>query len=106
METFDKNAFIEDLTNQLKTEVKEFNVDNILKIYELIEEYIENQCKEYLYCFDICKELKATNFNAYDSECNTIKELAYACLYEFVLEELQDIIANPERFINEQINLK
>jgi translation initiation factor 2 beta subunit (eIF-2beta)/eIF-5 len=88
METFNKYELIKDLTNQLKTEIKKFNVNNTLKIYEFIEEYIENQCEEYLDCFNICKELNAIDFRAYDSECNTIKQLAYACLYEFVLVEL------------------
>jgi len=88
MSNFNKYAFIEDLTNQLKTEIKEYDVRDIDKLDELIYEAIDNACIYYADCFDICKELNATDFTAYDIECSTINQLAYAVLFEFIGEKL------------------
>jgi hypothetical protein len=47
-------------------------------------------------------ELNATDFTAYPNPCNTINELAYECLYEFIYEELD--FSELEELINEQVN--
>lgn len=102
METFNKYAFIQDLTSQLKTEIKEYEVHDMDKITDLVDEYIDNACIYYSDCFDICKELNATDFSAYDVECNNINQLAFACLYEFVREELD--YNELEELIIEKVN--
>lgn len=88
METFNKYGFIQDLTDFLTNEIKNYDVDSIDKIHELIFEYIDNECIYYNTCFDICKELNATDFKAFDIECNTINQLAFCALNELVNEEL------------------
>jgi hypothetical protein len=102
MKTFNKYAFIEDLTNQLKTEIKKYNVEDMDKIHVLISELIDSECTYYYDCFIICMELNATDFTAYPNPCNTINELAYECLYEFIYEELD--FSELEELINEQVN--
>jgi len=88
MTQFNKYVFIEDLTNQLKTEIKQYEVQDMDKITDLVDEYIDNACIYYSDCFDICKELNATDFSAYDLECTNICQLAYCCLDEFIRENL------------------
>lgn len=102
MENFNKYLFIEDLTNQLKTEIEKYDVDNIDEVKVLICEIIDNQCTYYSDCFDICNELQATDFTAYYKEINNISELAFEALYEFVYEKLD--FAELEELINEKVN--
>jgi len=102
MSNFNKYAFIQDLTSQLKTEIKEYDVRDIDELDRLIYEAIDNACIYYADCFDICKELNATDFSAYDLECTNICQLAYCCLDEFVREELD--YNELEELINEQEN--
>jgi hypothetical protein len=99
MENFNKHLFIEDLKQQLKTEIKKYGVDDMDDLHVLISENIENECTYNYDCFMICMELNATDFTAYANPCNTISELAYECLYEFVYEELD--MNELEELINE-----
>jgi hypothetical protein len=102
MREFNKYLFIEDLTNQLKTEIKEYDVQDMDKLEELISESIDNECIYNANCFAICYTLDATDFTAYGIECQNINQLAYAALDEFVREELD--YNELEEFINEQVN--
>ena len=102
METFNKYGFIQDLTDFLTNEINKHEVDTMDKIHELIYEYIDNECIYYSTCFDICKELNATDFNAYDMECTTINQLAFCALNELVNEELN--FNELEILIDEKIN--
>lgn len=99
METFNKYAFIQDLTFFLTNEIEN---DNYTDINVLINEYIDNECIYYNTCFDICKTLGATDFTAYEIECNNINQLAYCALWELVNEELD--FNELENLINEKIN--
>lgn len=99
MTTFNKYAFLEDLANDLKTEIEKYDVQDMDSVLTLIDEAIDNQCIYYADCFDICKELNATDFTAYEMPCNTINALAFAALYEFVHAEfdyleINDLIDN------------
>lgn len=102
MTQFNKYAFLEDVKTDLQTEIKNGNADNAADLYTLIHEYIDNACIYYSDCFDICKTLCATDFTAYDIECNTIDALAYAALSQYVFEELD--INELEESINELQN--
>ena len=102
MTQFNKYLFIQDLTNQLKTEIEKYNVEDMNSIHVLINELIDSECTYYYDCFQICIELNATDFTAYLNPCNTINELAYEALYEFVYEELDT--NELEELIHEQVN--
>jgi hypothetical protein len=102
MTQFNKYAFIEDLTNQLKTEIKEYDVRDMDEIDVLSYEFIANACIYYSDCFDICKELNATSFDMFDTTCTDICQLAYCALYELVNEQLDR--NELEELINEQVN--
>jgi hypothetical protein len=102
MKTFNKYAFIEDLTNQLKTEIKNYGVDDMDAIETLISEQLDNEVIYYADCFDICKELNATSFDMFDIPCNDICQLAWCALYELVGEQLDR--NELETLINEQVN--
>lgn len=102
METFDKYGFIQDLNDFLTNEINKHEVDTMDKIHDLIFEYIDNECIYYSNCWDICKELNATNFNAFDMECTTINELAFCALNELINNELD--FNELETLIEEKIN--
>ena len=102
MSNFNKYAFIQDLTSQLKTEIKEYDVQDIEQLDTIVHEFIDNECIYYADCFDICKELNATDFTAYDMECSTINQLAYCALFEFIGEQLD--YNELYQLINEQVN--
>lgn len=102
MSNFNKYAFLRDLRNQLITEIEKYDVDYIDEIEVLISEIIDNQTTYHSDCFDICKELNAHDFTIYLNECNNIGNLAFACLYEFVQEnldfsELEEICNNKQK---------
>ena len=99
MENFNKYLFIERLRIQLKEEIKEYDVQDMDTLYSLIHTAVDDECTYYYDCFKICMELNATDFTAYANPCETINELAYECLYEFVCEELD--INELEELINE-----
>jgi hypothetical protein len=88
MTNFNKYAFLEDLKNQLITEIEKYDVDYIDEVHPLISEIISNQSIYHYDSFLICIELNAFDFRAYDIECNNISELAFAALHEFVYEKL------------------
>lgn len=96
MNTFNKYQFLVDLKIDIISGIKSGNIHDI---QEYIINEIDNACIYYSNCFDICKELNATDFNAYDFECDTIMDLAYACLYQFVFSELDT--NELEEFLNE-----
>ena len=102
MENFNKHLFIEDLKTELKTEIKNYKVDDMDDLYTLISERLEYETTYYYDCFMICMELNATDFTAYPNPCYTISDLAYECLREFVYEELD--MNELEELINEQVN--
>jgi uridine phosphorylase len=88
METFNKYQFIEDLSSIITKGINNGEINSSDDYYTLMHEEIERECIYYSNCFDICKELNATDFTAYDMECNTISELAYAALYQYTIDEL------------------
>lgn len=85
MKTFNKYKFIQDLQSQIIDDIKSGNIESY---YTFIHEYIEITCIYYSDCFDICKELNATDFMAYKFKCNNIYDLAYSALYEYAINEL------------------
>lgn len=88
MTHFNKYAFLEDLRSRLITEIEKYDVDYIDEVHPLISEIIDSECTYNSDCFDICNELQANDFTAYPNECNTINQLAFEALYEFVYEKL------------------
>jgi hypothetical protein len=95
MNTFNKYQFIEDLNEEIIEAIKNGNCKSSDDYYTLMHERIDYACIYYSDCFDICKELNATDFTEYDIECSNICQLAYAALYQYSLNEL-----NPETFDN------
>ena len=102
METFNKYGFIQDLTDFLTNEIKNYDIESMDKIHDLIFEYIDNECIYYYNCWDICKALNANDFTAYDMECNTINQLAFCALNELINNELN--FNELETLIEEKIN--
>lgn len=95
METkFNKYQFLQELEADIIKEIKSEQIDNIDSVYDFIYEYVDNACIYNSDCFDICKELDASDFNGYDYECETISQLAYASLVEFVFNELDFTLIN------------
>jgi hypothetical protein len=88
MNTFNKYNYLEDINNELINEINAGNIQTYDDIQEYILTDIDNQVIYYSDCFDICRELNATDFTAYASECNNISQLAYQALYEFICDEL------------------
>jgi hypothetical protein len=69
---FNKYQFLRDLEDEIRGEIENGNA-----------------CIYYSDCFDICKELNATDFTDYEmfGEIKSINQLAYAALYEYVFDE-------------------
>lgn len=82
-----KHSYLSDLRDELIAEINAGNIQDYNGIQEYIMQDIDNQVIYYSDCFDICKELGATDFTAYSSECNNICQLAWQALYEFICEE-------------------
>jgi len=99
MENFNKYLFIEELEKEIVIEIENGNCQCSDDYYTIMHESIDNACIYYADCFDICKELSATDFTAYHIECNTINQLAYAALYEYSLNELD--VNKLDELINE-----
>jgi hypothetical protein len=102
MSTFNKYNYLQDIKTELINEINAGNIESYDDIQEYLFQDIDNQVIYYSDCFDICKELNATDFTAYSSECNNICQLAWNALYEFICEELD--INELEELINEQVN--
>lgn len=101
MERFNKYLFIEELEKEIVNEVKKGNIQSSSDYYEYIQQEIDNACIYYSDCFAICLELGATDFTAYGIECNDISQLAYACLSEYVdqnidVDFVDDLINQPK----------
>lgn len=88
METFNKYQFIEDLENLIINEIKLGNCEDSDDYYTLMHEEIDRACIYYADCFDICKELNATDFTEYDAQINSISDLAYYALYQYTMNEM------------------
>jgi hypothetical protein len=88
MKTFNKYQFIEDLENDIVKRINKGDIDCLEAIYDEMHDTIDDACIYYSNCFDICKELNATQFDDYDMECKNISQLAYACLYQYTMDEL------------------
>ena len=84
-----RQTYLSDLRDELIAEINAGTIQDYDGIQDYIMQDIDNQTIYYSDCFDICKELDATDFTAYSSECNNICELAWQALYEFICEELE-----------------
>ena len=102
MNTFNKYTYLTDIKTELINEINAGNINNYDDIQEYIFQDIDNACIYYSDCFEICKELNATDFTAYASECNNISQLAWNALYEYICEELDT--NELEELINEHEN--
>lgn len=89
MSQFNKYQFLRDLETEIRQEIENLNITDREGIEEYIATSIDNACIYYSDCFDICKELNATDFTDYElfGEIKSINQLAYAALYEYVFEE-------------------
>jgi hypothetical protein len=88
METFNKYQFIEDLEKEIILQIRLGHCISSDDYYTIMHDGIDNACIYYSTCFDICKELNATQFDEYDMECKNISQLAYAALYQYTMDEL------------------
>jgi hypothetical protein len=86
---FNKYQFLRDLEDEIRGEIENGNITDREQIEEHIQSSIDNACIYYSDCFDICKELNATDFTDYEmfGEIKSINQLAYAALYEYVFDE-------------------
>lgn len=96
--TFNKYQFIEELTASIKKNIERGYIECLEGIYDEMHTEIDNACIYYSTCFDICKDLNATQFDEYDMECKNISQLAYAALYEYTMDELD--VSELEELIN------
>lgn len=88
MSTFDKYAFLEDLKNDLLSDVKNGYLTDNDEIYDHIHSFIDNSVIYYSDCFDICKALNFTDFTGHEfGEINGICQAAFCALYDWVNEE-------------------
>lgn len=99
MRNFNKYLFIEELEKEIVSEIQNGNCQSSDDYYTIMHESIDNACIYYADCWAICAELSANDFAAYDIECNTINQLAYAALYEYSLNELD--VNKLDELINE-----
>ena len=99
MRNFNKYQFIDQLTDSIKKNIEIGYIECVEGIYDEMHTEIDNACIYYADCFDICKELNAIDFTAFDIECNTINQLAYAALYEYTMDNLD--VNELETLINE-----
>jgi len=88
METFNKYQFIDELNKVIIEEIENGNCQSSEDYYTLMHEEIDRACIYYADCFDICKELNATDFTIYDDRITSINELAYHALYEYSINEM------------------
>jgi hypothetical protein len=102
MEKFNAYQYLRDLERELILQINAGNIENFDDIQDYIYTDINNACIYYSDCFDICKELNATDFSAYDLECTNICQLAYCCLDEFIRENLD--YNELEELINAKVN--
>jgi hypothetical protein len=87
--SFNKYKFVANLLDEITTEIENSRITSLDDVHEFINIELDNAVIYYSDCFDICKELNATDFTAYEIECNTIEQLAYACLNEYVYGEIE-----------------
>ena len=87
---FNKYAFIEDLSEFLKDQIKNYEADEDT-LQELIDEQIDNECIYYKTCFEIAMELNITSWDDFAKEIgeiHSINQVAYMALRELVDEDL------------------
>lgn len=84
---FNKYEFLTKLNDSLKEEIELGYITNLTDVYNGMHILIEDATIYYSDCFDICKELNATHFDQYDSECKDICQLAFCALYDFCMSE-------------------
>ncbi len=85
---FNKYQFLRDLEAEIKLEIAKGDITNENEIDEYIDREIDNACVFNSDCFDICKELNATDFTIFEfGEPKNISQLAFYALYEYVQEE-------------------
>lgn len=103
--TFNKYDFLREIKNSLISE--EYVIDEETA-HEEINRLIENEVIYYADCFDICKELNATDFylDEMGEHAKDITELAYYALLEVVNKEIdiQEIL--KEKFNKEETEVK
>jgi len=87
--SFNKYKFVANLLEEITTEIENSRITSLDDVHEFINIELDNAVIYYSDCFDICRELNATDFTAYEIECNTIEQLAYACLNEYVYGEIE-----------------
>lgn len=88
MKTFNVHDFINQLEDQIINEINNGNIQSGDDCYTYIHDCIDGACIYYSDCFDICRELNATDFEAYEYECTNITQLAYAALCQYTFESL------------------
>ena len=100
---FNKYRYLRDLEAEIIDQAESGSFSDIDNVWEYVHQDIDNQCIYYSDCFDICKELHATDWsdNMYGMEITNISQLAYTALYEYVCEELD--LSDVEELIEEAV---
>lgn len=105
---FNKYQFIRDLREDLADEFgcphcaeekgEEWNEPDKDKVDEYIMEYCANKTIYYYKCWDICKELGATDFyiEILGVKAKDITELAFWSLREYIYEEMGEYNPKPK----------
>ena len=102
IEKFNKYIFIDTLSKEVESEIKNGSLETLNAVERYISEWISNACIYSGDCFEICQELNATHFDEFEAECKTIYDLAFWALTDFVngkvdYSEIQDLINAQEQ---------
>jgi hypothetical protein len=83
MSTFNKYDYLETLANSIKEERPD-------DMWDFINQDIDRECIYYYNCFEIIRELNFTDWEDNQfGQVNTISQLAFIALYEFVIDNLE-----------------
>lgn len=87
---WNKYDFINFLEYEIKAEIESGQIEDEDQIQEYIDNDIDNACIYYKTCFEIAMELNAIDFTEFQDygDVNSISQLAYAALRQYVDEEL------------------
>lgn len=88
MQEFNKWGFLEDLKNDLLSDIESGYLSDSEEIQERIFAYLDSAVIYYADCFAIAAALNLTSFAGYElGDAENICQLAFFGLYEFVNEE-------------------
>lgn len=87
MKTFCQYEFIDSLQQELMQEIADNHIVSEDDLNNRINQEISAACIYVNDCFDICKELRLVDFNAYDKTINCIEDAASLALEILIYED-------------------